>query len=229
MQWDRCPERCDPGKPADIPLKPKRSRFTRSGESVSIPLLSPLFEDVVECEELLERSDTQFARRALVRAAFAFNEGYVYWLKGKVTQWLLEKSCDTGNSEIAKILLLSDDSYRPNRQGKIESEPNRISFLNLCAFVLRTAAECWDSDPSTLFSDNGWKEMQVSLEIRHRITHPKKPEDLDISDDELYSISEAHQWLFDCLADILNSIPRDSGDAAGGHHGDPADRPAAGR
>lgn len=212
----RCPERCGTVKPGDIPMKPKRSRFTRSEVSVSIPLLGPLFDDVVECEELLERSDTQFARRALVRAAFAFNEGYVYWLKGKVTQWLLGKSCVTGNIEIAKILLLSDDSYRPNRQGRIESEPNRIPFLNFCAFVLRTAAECWDFDPTLLFSDNGWKEMQVALEVRHRITHPKKPEDLDISDAELYSISEAHRWLFNCLAGILNSIPRDSEEAAGG-------------
>ena len=28
------------------------------------------------------------------------------------------------NIETSKLLLLSDEAYRPNRQGKIESEPN---------------------------------------------------------------------------------------------------------
>jgi hypothetical protein len=195
-------------------MKMKRSRFARSDDSVAIPLLGPLFDDVVECEELLDRTDTQFARRALVRAAFAFNEGYVYWLKEQVTQWLLGKGWRTNNIETSKLLLLSDEAYRPNRQGKIESEPNRIPFLNYCAFVLRTAAECWDFDPTPLFSDNGWKEMQDALSVRHRITHPKKPEDLEITDQELYSISEGHRWLFNCLVGILISIPHDADEAA---------------
>jgi len=184
----------------------KRSRFTRSDEAVAVPLLRPLFDDVVECEELLDRSDTQFARRALVRAAFAFNEGYVYWLKEQVTQWLLGKGWTTNKIEITKLLLLSDDTYRPNRQGNIESEPNRIPFLNYCAFVFRTAAECSGSDATLLFSDNGWNEMHTALAVRHRITHPKKPEDLEITDNELYSVSEGHRWLFNSLVHILNAM-----------------------
>jgi hypothetical protein len=191
----------------------KRSRFTRSDESVAIPLLRPLFDDVVECEELLDRSDSQFGRRALVRAAFAFNEGYVYWLKEQVAQWLLGKGWRAKNIEITKLLLLSDEIYRPNRQGKIESEPSRIPFLNFCAFVLRTGAECWDFDPAPFFSDNGWKEMQIALGVRHRITHPKKPEDLEITEEELYSISEGQRWLFNCLVDILNLIPQAADEA----------------
>ena len=73
----------------------ERSRFFRSGQSVAEPLLRPLFDDVIECDELLDRSDNQFARRTFVRAAFAFNEGYVYWLKEHVTRWLLEESSRT--------------------------------------------------------------------------------------------------------------------------------------
>ena len=45
--------------------------------------------------------------------------------------------------------------------------------------------------------------MQDALSVRHRITHPKKPEDLEITDQVLYSISEGHRWLFNCLVGIL--------------------------
>jgi hypothetical protein len=173
-----------------------------------------LFDDVAECEELLDRSDTQFARRAFVRAAFAFDEGYLYWLKERVAQWLLGKGWLPNIIEITKLVLLSDETYRPNQQGKVEWEPNRIPFKNYCAFVLRTAAECWDFDPTQLFSDNGWKKMQDALKVRHRITDPKKSEDLEITDQELCSTSEGCRWLFNCLIDILNSIPQDTDDSA---------------
>jgi len=188
----------------------KRSKFTRTDGAVAIPLLRPLFDDLVECEELLDRSDTQFARRSFVRSAFAFNEGYVYWLKGVVTKWLLAKGWRTNNIEMTKLLLLSDETYRPNRQGIIESDPNRLPFLNHCAFVIRTAAECRNCNPTSLFSDYGWNELQIALKVRHRITHPKKPEDLEITELELSSTSEGHRWLLNCLVDILNSIPQDA-------------------
>jgi len=164
----------------------ERFRFVRRAESVGPGLLTPLHDDVVECEELLDHSDTQFVRRALVRALFAFNEGYLYWLKAHVSKWILVTGWSKGKIPIIKLLLLEDNAYRPSRQGKVESEPNRFPFLNYCAFVIRTAAECWNLDPTEPFSDNGWKEMQDDLQVRHRITHPKKPEDLVITEEELY-------------------------------------------
>jgi hypothetical protein len=186
----------------------KGIRFTRSEGELADPLLRPLFDDLVQCEELLSRSDTQFARRAFVRAAFAFNEGFLYWLKGRVLQWLLGKGWQTGTLEISKIGLLGDDLFRPNGQGRIEAEPNRLPFLNYCAFVLRTAAECEDVDPVRLFSDNGWREMQRSLAVRHRITHPKSPEELSLTGEELDSVREAHRWLLNCLVDIINAASK---------------------
>lgn len=191
----------------------KRFKFARGDESVAIPLLRPLFDDVVECEELLDRSDTQFARRALVRAVFAFNEGYLYWLKGVVFQLLLDKSMRSDKTEIAKLLLLWDYTYTPDSVGKIKPVPNRIPFKNHCAFVLRTAAECADFDPSPLFSDNGWEEMQAASHVRDRITHPKKPEDLQITDKELHTISEGSRWLFNSHIDIINSFPQATDEA----------------
>jgi hypothetical protein len=185
----------------------KGIKFTRSDEELAQPLLRPLYNDLIECEELLSRADTQFARRTFVRASFAFIEGYIYWLKEEVFKWLinLELKKDFININITAITLLQDAVFYPNKQGKIEQEPNRLPFLNFCAFVLRTAAEHWGMNPESMFSDNGWKELQLALKVRHRITHPKQPQDLEIADVELESVRESHRWLFNCVVDIVNT------------------------
>jgi hypothetical protein len=184
----------------------KRSKFVGSGDEILVPLLAPLFNDVVKCEELLERSDTQFARRTLVRAAFAFNEGLIYWFKSLVQQGMLADLTNEGLN-IQKYILLDDQLPKIGPQGKIEYQESRIPFLTQCAFVLRTAAEQRKLDPKQFFSDNGWNELGKSLKVRHRITHPKKPEDLDVSDEDLRSTSEGHRWLFNCLADVTINTP----------------------
>jgi hypothetical protein len=172
-----------------------------------------LFDDLVECEEQLEKSDSQFFRRAFVRAAFAFNEGCLYWLKENVVKQSLGKRLRTQNIDVTKLLLLADETYRPNRQGKLESEPNRIPFANYCAFVFRTMAECLGYNPESLFSDNGWNEMQKALLLRHKITHPKNPADLEVTAEEMETVRESHRWLFNCLANIFihafKQIPSD--------------------
>jgi len=178
--------------------------FARDDTNVGIPLLNPLFSDLVECEELLVKSDSQFARRTFVRASFAFHEAFIYWLKDLVFKRLAMNALQCGSIEITKLMLLQDDSYRPNKQGKIELEPNRIPLLNLCALVLRTAAECAGISRNPLFSDNGWSEFQIALKVRDRITHPKSVEDLDIKDEEMASVRESHRWLFNCIVGIGN-------------------------
>jgi hypothetical protein len=180
----------------------KGIKFTQG--NLEDPLLQPLYNDMAECEDLLSKADTQFARRVFVRASFAFIEGLIYWLKERVIKWLSDPEWgkDFINIDITSIILLQDATYRPNKQGKIEEEPNRIPFLNYCAFVLRTAAKRWGMNPESIFSDNGWKELQDALQIRHRITHPKQPQDLDIKDHEIDSVRESHRWLIEHAGNI---------------------------
>ena len=84
-----------------------------------------------------------------------------------------------------------------------------MPFLNWCAFVLRTAVEHAGEDASAFFSHNGWEKMQRALAIRHRITHPKSPEDLEIADDEMDTVRDAHVWLLNCTVKTASaySVP----------------------
>ena len=193
-------------KKIGLAAKMKGVKFIREAEKLNQPLLCPLYEDLVECEELLARRDTPFLRRTFVRASFAFIEGYIYWLKEEVLKWLSNPKLDGHyiNINMTAIALLQDTSFYPDKQGKMKEEPTRIPFLNLCAFVLRTAAECWGMKADDMFSDNGCRRLQVALNVRHRITHPKRTQDLEIADTELESVRESILWLLNCVVDIVN-------------------------
>lgn len=188
-------------------MQMRHTRFQRDGdEEITEPLLSPLFNDLVDCGNLLDREDTPFARRTYVRCSFAFIEGHIYWLKDTVRCWLVAHASSPRDVDVNRLAMLQDNLSKPGRTGKLESEPLRLPFLHNCAYVIRTAAECVGVDADVFFSDNGWREVNNAIGIRHRITHPKNASDLEIADNEMETIGEAHRWIFNCMVDIVNNI-----------------------
>ncbi len=175
-----------------------------SSDAIKDPLLRPLWTDMCKCEELMQKHQDEFSRRTYVRASFAFLEGFLFIVKKQFLQWLIQKGMRDNNLEISKIELLGDLSLRAGRTGKIESESNRMPFLNYCALILRTGAECVGMEPAAIFSDNGWMSLQKALAVRHRITHPKQPSDLDVSLDDVMACNKSIRWLYNSLIDLMS-------------------------
>jgi hypothetical protein len=184
--------------------------------------LDPLLDDLINIQKLLAQSDSQWGRRALVRATFAYMEGSLSWLSPKVQELVRAKGMQGGTIDIARIVALADRVYRPNNQGKIESEANRVPFISRYALVIRTAAECVNVDPAPLFSDNGWGAMGKALKVRHRITHPKVPAELDVTDGEMETLDTAMKWSIESLRQIVDSSGFDALKAYCDRHWAPA-------
>jgi hypothetical protein len=182
--------------------------FSGEGEPMELPLIRPLFEDAVEYDRQLSVADSQFARRGYIRAGFALIEGEIYWFKGVLQRWLLDDFHATGQINVTAFSLLDDNSYTPQANGRVESLPQRMSFRNHCAFVLRAASDLVGHDSEKLFSDNGWNTLKKALEIRHRLTHPKKPEDLDVSDSDIFNMREGYRWLWNSFVGIVAASTR---------------------
>jgi len=186
----------------------RRTRFQRTDddEEISEPLLRPLFNDLIDCDDLLDRKDTPFARRTYVRCSLAFIEGHLYWLKETVRCWLIAHASYLRDVDVNRLVVLQDDLPKPGNTGKLTLEPSRLPFLPYCACIMRTAAECVGVDADAFFSDNRWNEVRKAIGIRHRITHPKNASDLEIADNEMETIGEAHRWIYNCMVDITNKI-----------------------
>src|SRR5262249_124562 len=134
----------------------------------------------------------------------AYFEGFLFWTNDVIVGTLMAKD-SKDELDYVKLAILFDETPRINEQGKIEFGTSSFpKFINYCAFILRTAAECWNFDPAPLFADSGWNELQKSVSVRNRITHPKSRSDLDITDSEIKSLEKSHRWLTSSAKSIFS-------------------------
>lgn len=117
-----------------------------------------------------------------MRSLYAFYEVALSDLR-EVTAKLIIDSFDlSGEWKLHEVFPLLDEAARLGKNGKLDLEPNRIPFLSLVAFTLKTFAKQVSLEKEVL-SDNRWEAFCQSTHIRHRITHPKFHTEIEITDD----------------------------------------------
>lgn len=51
--------------------------------------------------------------------------------------------------------------------------------------------------------EDGWNKFTTAIRIRDRLTHPKRPKDLAVSEDDVMIVLTAYSWVFKCEIDLL--------------------------
>ena len=152
-----------------------------------------LYNDVQQNRKALSSNDSQLARRNYLRSLFAFYEVSLSNLREVAAQLLVDDFEFSGEWKIHELIPLLDESARLSKNGKLDLEPNRIPFLSLVAYTLKTFAKQVGLEKEVL-SDNKWEAFCQSTQIRHRITHPKFHTEIEITDDELKTIESGLEW-----------------------------------
>jgi len=93
---------------------------------------------------------------------------------------------------------LLDQKANINHTGKLILDTNKNSFQNLIAYSLKMWAKLIGYNMNIL-SDNKWNSFKKTINIRHRITHPKFEKDIKISDKDLKYIKESEIWFKETL------------------------------
>jgi len=134
-------------------------------------------EDVrVCCEQYLADPSRQVARRNLIRAQFAFVEAGLYGLR--------------------YMAALSDASNIPKKT------PAKQNVENSFNEVARTLGL-----PIALAKQNaGWDAMTKAINIRDRISHPKTPDDLTITDSDMKVFDRATKWFSDVMIELKSVV-----------------------
>ena len=160
-----------------------------------------LHADVQQNRELLEKEDSQLARRNYLRSLVALYELTLSNLRERTAKLLVDKFEFDGQWNLHEIIPLLDDIATLSDNGKLKLNPNRLPFLSLVAYMLKTYAKLIDY-PENVLSDNRWQAFRQTITIRHRITHPKLYSDIDITNDELQLIDEGRNWWNDTLNEL---------------------------
>ncbi|CAA9343366.1 MAG: hypothetical protein AVDCRST_MAG68-3163 [uncultured Gemmatimonadetes bacterium] len=135
----------------------------------------------------------QFARRAFVRATFAYIEGVTYGLK----QVALLAS--EGTFKPGELALLKEESYEISEAGKLKIRAARLSTLANIRLAFSALSRSQGTDYRLPVHDQPWSTLKEALQVRHRITHPKSTVSLLVSDAEVQSVYSAGEWFMDCV------------------------------
>jgi hypothetical protein len=162
-----------------------------------------LFDDVQENRKLLSSNESQLARRNYLHSLYSFYEVSLSYLREETAILLVGEFDLSGEWKLHKVSPLLDESARIGKNGKLELEPNRIPFLSLVAYTLKTFAKQVGFEKEVL-SDSRWEAFCQSTKIRHRITHPKFHSDIEITDDEIRTIDNGLEWWKEINSELQN-------------------------
>lgn len=166
--------------------------------------IDELADDVEKADSLLREEDTQFHRRGYVRNLFAYLEGVAYWMRQNaidIDKIMLRRG---GAIDWDRHALLGEEIPMISDSGKIKKRKQKASFKSRFAFSIRSYAEIVGCTEDIFGS--GWQRLLEAVEIRDRLMHPKRSEDIIVSDENLSACREGYRWF----ASLMLSTFRES-------------------
>ena len=185
---------------AFLVYKRNRCYSSRMDDETETTFLHLLFADVARVVARTDNANSHADRRDLVRTSFAAIEGLVWVLKQRFSKTAQE----TYGLDAPEIAVLADKSFRLGTDGKIHSQQNHLPTLATIRLISRIA-ERISGQASIDFSLAGWEQLRLAIQVRNRITHPKKPDDLQISASDLATVLDSTFWLLDQAANLLEA------------------------
>ncbi len=165
-----------------------------------------LVADVVVCRDNLSRSSLannkidQFWARAFVRAFFAYVESSIYEMR-----LVVRAAADSGRVtlNVAERSLIDEESYELRENGKPEARPKFLKVERNLRFTLDLFQRVFGIVANVDFGGDGWLSFLTAVKIRHRITHPRDPNAIDLTLDEVATLVSAFGWYIQSTDKVL--------------------------
>jgi len=153
----------------------------------------PMLDDARWAEGALDQDDSQYTRRAYIRSMFALIEGTIWILKQSLLQ-AIEEIGLTSKFQPGERELLSDTTYELKNNGQIKEQTKFLKLTDNLKFTYAALGRHTNVKPDLGTGTVAWENFTTAITIRNRITHPKSPDDLSISDSEIEICREVTHW-----------------------------------
>jgi hypothetical protein len=155
---------------------------------------------------------SQIERRVLVKSIFSFVEAMSYSMK----VFALDSS-DVSRLTQEEQLLAVEQEYYLDSSGHAKIRRAKLQTLGNVRFAFAILAKAALADFSLDVSNESWQILQRALKVRDRLMHPKGPDDLSVSDDEIRDALRAFIWFEHqitlILAATINSLEKQIAEA----------------
>jgi hypothetical protein len=150
-------------------------------------IMRVLHGDVQRAMELYTAERSPYARRTYIRTFFAMIDGLTFQLK----QVALERERE------------GFVSFSPSERDQLLEDTKFVRAPDNIRLSLECLARAYGTHFRPAYGNHRWASLKRAIGIRHGVTHPKKLEDLDISDAELKILMEGGQRYRDNLSELF--------------------------
>jgi len=119
--------------------------------------------------------------RSAIRAIFAGVEAVIWYSKSLAVGAIEAEPMDYTLFEIAA---LQDKTYTVQENGRIKERANFVPLSTSMRLVSRLLSRGQISNADLTLDDESMGKVTASLLVRHRLTHPKSADDLNVSRDD---------------------------------------------
>ncbi len=164
-------------------------------------MIMKMNDDITKIIELERKeSKSEEFRRMAVRTIFSDIEGICFLMKVNALLLGQIKNIDFRREEIA---LINEESYYLANNGKVKTGRAYLDSKSNFRFAFKILARAKKSDFELDVSGTEWNNYQEALRIRNRITHPKKLEDMIISEEDYEKAFKVYGWFRDSIEQLL--------------------------
>jgi hypothetical protein len=109
--------------------------------------------------------------------------------------------------DLDELGLLRDERREVRGDGTTRLRTTFLDFKTNIRFTIGSFCRVFQLEvPPGLYKEAGWSKLIEGERIRNRITHPKTVFSIDISEEELLTLREGGQWIYDTYGRLLGDI-----------------------
>ena len=189
-------------------------------------VFTTLYAELGVCREELQRDHaSQYRRRLLIREFCTFVEVVAYHFK-RLSLYITQKMIPdiraaghvTNKDEVlspfmdtlspSEVMLLEERSPVLDDSGAASSRRMFPRTAPNIHFAFSTYLKVVKTGVHVDFAGPGWRSMEATIEVRNRLTHPKRRNDLTVSDENLAALVTANDWLLKARNDMMSAANR---------------------
>ena len=156
------------------------------------------FHSSIQSQKIKSSSFNQIERRVMIRSAFAVIEAEIFAIKKQAVE-----RPGPGTLSPGEIALAREVDYELADNGTVIERAARLQFSKNLRFAFNCFEKQCGAEHHLNVAGIGWQSLQRAIKVRHRVTHPKWPKDLEVTDNELHDTFNAMIWFHDQVLSLL--------------------------
>ncbi|CAN7644666.1 hypothetical protein [Pseudomonas sp. LjRoot263] len=140
----------------------------------------------------------QSARRAMIRAIFAFVEGTSYSARQIVL------ACHDEDLSPQVKMALDEQQVEITNAGHVMAKKIKTSNMNLLRLTVNQFNVSYENATGLECKGPGYEALVALVKVRDRLTHPRSPTDLSVSDSEIIVAAKGLEWYRALFIQMLN-------------------------